>query len=218
MSATTAMFMLAGIWIGFGLLLALIMGRHGHDPFAWWLLGTLLGPLAVPLAVSSEGRQAERPERLGAGAPGRGPVDVLVGLDGSPEAGAALLTVLDLLGPQLGRLTLATVIDLDASVEHDRAKDQARVELRRRADLVQMRLWTPSPEADEDGRRFPDLILVPGQPAEALQRLAVEGGYDLLAVGSRGTGLSKVLLGSTASALAAKAKIPVLLAGGLPAD
>ncbi|HSO56490.1 MAG TPA: hypothetical protein VL330_27970 [Actinomycetes bacterium] len=69
MSATTAMFMLAGIWIGFGLLLALIMGRHGHDPFAWWLLGTLLGPLAVPLAVSSEGRQAERPERLRACSP-----------------------------------------------------------------------------------------------------------------------------------------------------
>jgi nucleotide-binding universal stress UspA family protein len=92
---------------------------------------------------------------------------------------AALLTVLDLLGPQLGRLTLATVIDLDASVEHDRAKDQARVELRRRA---------------------------------------VEGGHDLLAVGSRGAGLSKVLLGSTAATLAARSKIPVLLSGGLPTD
>jgi hypothetical protein len=50
---------------------------------------------------------------------------------------------LDLLGPQLGRLTLATVIDLDASVEHDRAKEQARVELLRRADQIRMRLWTP---------------------------------------------------------------------------
>jgi hypothetical protein len=77
---------------------------------------------------------------------------VLVGLDGSPEAGAALLTVLELLGPQLGRLTLATVIDLDASVEHDRAKDQGRIELRRRADQIRMRLWTPSQDLDEDGR------------------------------------------------------------------
>jgi hypothetical protein len=55
MSATTAMFTLAGIWIGIGLLLALVMGRHGHDPFAWWLLGTLLGPLAIPLALSPNG-------------------------------------------------------------------------------------------------------------------------------------------------------------------
>ena len=101
MSATTAMFTLAGIWIGIGLLLALVMGRHGHDPFAWWLLGTLLGPLALPLALSAEWCQAERAQQLRIGVPGRGPVDVLVGLDGAPQAGAALLTVLNLLGPQL---------------------------------------------------------------------------------------------------------------------
>ena len=56
-----------------------------------------------------------------------------------------------------------------------------------------------------------------GRPAEELQRLAVERGYDLLVVGTRGTGLSKVLLGSTATELAAHAKVPVLLAGGDPA-
>jgi nucleotide-binding universal stress UspA family protein len=53
-----------------------------------------------------------------------------------------------------------------------------------------------------------------GRPAEALQRLAVESGHDLLVVGTRGAGLSKLLLGSTATALAAHAKVPVLLAGG----
>jgi nucleotide-binding universal stress UspA family protein len=214
MSATTAMFTLAGIWIGIGLLLALVMGRHGHDSFAWWLLGPLLGPLALPLALSAERRQADRAQQLRIGVPGRGPVDVLVGLDGSPEAGAALLTVLDLLGPQLGRLTLAAVIDLDASVEHDRARDQARAELLGRADQIRMRLWSPSQDPDEHGRPFPDLILLPGQPAEALQRLAAEGAYDLVVVGGRGSGLSKALLGSTATTLAAQAKVPVLLAGG----
>lgn len=61
---------------------------------------------------------------------------------------------------------------------------------------------------------LPDLILLPGQPAEALQRLAAEGAYDLVVVGGRGSGLSKVLLGSTATTLAAQAKVPVLLAGG----
>jgi nucleotide-binding universal stress UspA family protein len=33
-------------------------------------------------------------------------------------------------------------------------------------------------------------------------------------VGGRGSGLSKVLLGSTATTLAAHAKVPVLVAGG----
>ena len=56
------------------------------------------------------------------------------------------------------------------------------------------------------------LVLLAGRPAEALQRLAIEGGYDLLVVGARGAGLSRVLLGSTATTLAAHAKVPVLLA------
>ena len=58
MSATTAMFTLAGIWIGIGLLLALIMARHGHDPFAWWLLGTSSAGVAASFAV---GATASRP-------------------------------------------------------------------------------------------------------------------------------------------------------------
>ena len=60
MAATTALLTLAATWIGIGVLLALLMGRHGHDPFAWWLLGTLLGPLALPLAVAAERRRGER--------------------------------------------------------------------------------------------------------------------------------------------------------------
>ena len=47
-----------------------------------------------------------------------------------------------------------------------------------------------------------------------MPRLAAEGAYDLVVVGGRGSGLSKVLLGSTATTLAAQAKVPVLLAGG----
>ena len=64
MSATTALLTLAAIWAGVGLLVALVMGRHGHDPFAWWLLGTMLGtmlgPLVVPLVAAAEHRRADR--------------------------------------------------------------------------------------------------------------------------------------------------------------
>jgi nucleotide-binding universal stress UspA family protein len=213
MSATTALPTLAATWVGIGLLLALIMGRHGHDPFAWWLLGTLLGPLALPLAVSAEHRRGERAWLVRGGRPGRGPVDVLVGLDDSGEAAAALATVLDLLGPRLGRLTLVTVLELDASVEHNRAQARARAELERQGRLVQLRLSTHQ-HGPDDGRRVPRLVLATGYPTQVLSRLATEGGYDLLVVGSRGAGPSKVLLGSTATTLAAHAKVPVLVAGG----
>ncbi len=214
MSATTALFILAAAWVGAGLLVALVMGRHGHDPFAWWLLGTVLGPLVVPLVISAERHRAERARLVRAGEPGRGPVDVLVGIDGSPEAAAALATVLDLLGPRLGRLALATVTDLDASVEHDRLQAQACLQLQRQAETVRAWLSTQPRGPGQDGPRIPELLLLAGRPADALQRLAVESGYDLLVVGTRGAGLSKVLLGSTATVLAAHAKVPVLLAGG----
>jgi nucleotide-binding universal stress UspA family protein len=213
MSATTALVALAATWVGVGLLLAWVMGRHGHDPFAWWLLGSLLGPLAGPLAISAERHPADQAWPLRAGRPGRGPVDVLAGLDGSPEAVAALAAALDLLGPRLGRLTLVTVLELDASVEHDRARVRARAELERQARLVQLRLSTGQ-HGPDDGRRVPGLVLLAGRPAQALQRLATEGGYDLLVAGTRGAGLSKLVLGSTATTLAAQAKVPVLLAGG----
>jgi hypothetical protein len=145
MSSTTALFILAAAWVGAGLLVALVMGRHGHDPFAWWLLGTVLGPLVVPLVISAERHRAERARLVRAGEPGRGPVDVLVGIDGSPEAAAALATVLDLLGPRLGRLALATVTDLDASVEHDQQQAQACLQLQRQAETV--RAWLSTSRA-----------------------------------------------------------------------
>jgi len=122
--------------------------------------------------------------------------------------------VLDLLGPRLGRLALATVTDLDTSVEHDRRQAQACAELERQAKTVRAWLSTQPSGPGGDGPRIPELLLLAGRPAEALQRLAVERGYDLLVVGTRGTGLSKVLLGSTATALAAHTKLPVMLAGG----
>ena len=43
------------------------------------------------------------------------PISVLVGVDGSVEAGAAACTVVELFGPRLGHLMLAAVIDFDAA-------------------------------------------------------------------------------------------------------
>ena len=101
------------------------MGRLGHSSYAWGLLGLLLGPIALLLALVEV--RNERPwwtRLVASGDPGGGPVDVLVGIDGSPESAAAT--------------------------------------------------------------------------AAALDTIAAEDGYDLLVVGARGAGLSKVLLGGVA--------------------
>ena len=76
-----------------GLVLAIVMGRLGHSPFAWGLLGLVLGPIAMLLALVEV--RSERPwwtRLVASGDPGSGPVDVLVGIDGSPESAAATTT------------------------------------------------------------------------------------------------------------------------------
>ncbi len=213
MSATVALAALALALMCTGLVLAVVMGRRGHDPFGWWLLGTVLGPLALPLALSAERKRRSAVVRiLRQGTPGGGPVDVLVGIDGSPEAAAALMAALDLLGPRLGRLTLAAVTHPDGSVEQRREVARSCAELERRAAVAETWL-TEHALLLADRGCAPELVLEVGQPAEVLQRLAVEGGYDVLVAGTRGAGLSKAVLGSVARELVAHAKVPVLLSG-----
>ena len=48
----------------------------------------------------------------------------------------------------------------------------------------------------------PERVVVFGSPARALSEYAAANGYSLVAVGRRGKGIAKALLGSTASALA----------------
>jgi nucleotide-binding universal stress UspA family protein len=197
MSFTEVTLVVAVSWLTAGLTLSLFMGRRGHDPFSWLLLGTLFGPLGAIFAAEARSRERPGPADLVATgrAAGPGPVDVLVGIDGSSGSRAALHAVTELLGPRIGRLTLATVIPFDSGVEAQRSA---------RAGL------------EEQGRAVPDgpqLELLHGRPAEALLDRTVEGGYDLLVIGTRGTGASTSILGSTAVDAARSAKVPVLLMG-----
>ena len=48
--SSNALFAVMAAWLAIGLVLALVLGRRGHDPFSWFVLGTLLGPLAIAFA------------------------------------------------------------------------------------------------------------------------------------------------------------------------
>jgi nucleotide-binding universal stress UspA family protein len=117
-------------------------------------------------------------EHQNVGQPGPGPVDVLAGLDGSPQAAAALAAALDLLGPCLGaahpgRPSVAAQVKTAA----------LRAELEHQGELATAQLASDG----RAGRSWaPELLLAAGNPAEVLGQLAAEGGYDLLIVGSRG--------------------------------
>jgi nucleotide-binding universal stress UspA family protein len=188
---------------------AAVLGRIGHSPFAWGVLGLVLGPIALLLALVAA-RNEPAPARLVAsGVPGSGPVDVLVGIDGSPESGAATTAALDLLGARVGRLTLVAVTEIDDSVAGRREQRRLRDELERQAEAV--RIWLQ--ERDATHTVVPELLVRSGQPAATLDRIAAEDGYGLLVVGARGAGLSRFMLGSVATGLAARASVPVLVIG-----
>ena len=199
-SYSTFVIVAAACWLSIGLTLALVMGRRGHDAFAWLILGTLFGPLSAIFAVESRGDERPSPELVKARhSSGPGPIDALVGIDGSPESQAALHAAIEILGPRLGRLTLATVIPYDSGMDRRRTA---------RATLVEQA------EALGDG---PRVELLHGRPAPVLLERALSDGYDLLVIGTRGAGASKALLGSTAADVAESTKIPVLLMGdGVP--
>ena len=187
---------IAATWLAIGAALSVLMGRRGHDPYSWFILGMFLGPIALPLAVYTDRGPRREPHEVAQPPKGPGPVDVLVGFDGSPEARAAVDAAAELLGSRVGRLTLARVVPAYCGPETEHvAVESLREEARRLLPLTA------------------GLEVVEGRPATALTELAVAGGYELLTIGTRGAGLSTALLGSTATELARHSKLPVLLVG-----
>jgi len=187
----------AVLWLMVGVALSVVMGRRGHLSVGWGILGVALGPLAFLIAIGAARHEGdEPPSHIVSPRSTGGAVDVLVGVDGSAESRLAMERAVSLLGPQLGRLTLATVVPFDDVPNHTR---QALAELDRHARIS----GVPAPGEE----------LLYGQPARALVDFACRGGYDLLAIGGRGHGLTKAVLGSTAAALSSGCPVPVLIAG-----
>lgn len=182
-------------WLTIGAVLWVVMGRRGHFGFGWGILGAMLGPLAVVAALFSVRLEGEgTPSTRVPGTSLGGPVDVVVGIDGSPECEAALRHVVSMLGPRLGRLTLAAVIPFDDVPPH---ATTVFAGLDRQASLSGVT------EVGEE--------VLHGAPARALADFATSGGYALLAIGTKGKGLSKAVLGSTAMELAGGCRVPVLM-------
>ncbi|MGZ8628719.1 MAG: universal stress protein [Actinomycetota bacterium] len=198
-TATEALAIALAVWLTVGITLAVVMGRRGHGSFQWFLVGAVLGPIALPVAWAKVRDEPDAESReIASGVPGAGDVDVLVGIDGSPESEAALHAVVELLGTRIRRLTLAGV------TEFDDTSAQAQENTRRA--IASLERTATSTDAAEPG-----MVLLSGRPADALTDRARKDGYGLLVVGRRGRGATKALLGSTASRLAHGTDVPVLI-------
>jgi len=205
MTATAALFIVLGVWIVIGIVAAVAMGRRGHAPFAWVVLGAVLGPLVVPVGLAAardeqpRGRPSALP-RIPVPAAGE-PLDVLIGVDGSKDALGAMRRALDLFGPLVGRCTIATVLDYDAGLSNVPTAEQERGRT-----VLAEAVAAATPVLG----REPESELLVGRPADALCRHLHDGGYHLLVVAPRGRGLSEYVFGSVASRLA-RVGVPVAI-------
>jgi nucleotide-binding universal stress UspA family protein len=203
MSATSALFLLFLVWAAIGVSAALIMGRRGHTPVVWAFVGTVLGPLVIPLMIQAARREPRvAPAPLGATHSSGDMLDVVVGIDGSDEASAALRLVVDLFARIVGRLAIVTVVsyELGSPEQPTPARQNAEALLAEQVRATTERLG-----------REPQSAVLAGRPADALAQFATSGQFDLLVVGSRGRGASKLLMGSVATALARGVGLPVVV-------
>lgn len=198
MSATQVLLVVFAVWIAIGLTAAVVMGRRGHAAFSWLVVGAILGPLSIPVAIRSVRAGGEvAPRELRAPIPGPGTIDVLVGIDGSEASRAALERSIELLGDRIGRLMLATVVDLETAAADGAQAREREAELERLASGI--------------AGGLAGSVVLAGKPADSLRTFATQNGFELLVVGRRGRGASKAILGSTAAALSERSGVPLLI-------
>lgn len=199
---------LAIAWIMIGASVGVVEGRHGH----WrrgWVVSAILGPFAVALALGRPSLPPPSPTVLRTGRARRGSVDLLVGFDGSASSMEAAALAIGLFGPRARRVTLATVLDVDTAAPHADNTLYLEPWPEKQAALDDLDGAVTSLEADFGIK--PGSVILAGAPADALERYAIDEGYEVLVVGSRGRGLSKLLFGSCASTIASNAKVPVMI-------
>lgn len=187
-------------WVASGVLTAFVMRRRGHDLAVWLALGSVLGPLILPLAIERarfHEAAAARSEMMKT--PVRHGFDVVAGIDGSDEAIAAVEAALELFGDSITTLTLATVLDYDAQ------SAAAGLEPRERAQAVLDRVAS----AVDVG--FVRTQILFGRADRELAEYARTHGAELIVVGARGHGASEALFGSITSRLVGACELPVFV-------
>jgi nucleotide-binding universal stress UspA family protein len=201
-------------WLMVGAAVGVVEARRGYWRLAW-VVSAMLGPFAIPLALQRRRLAMPDPVVLARGRTRRGRVDVLVGFDGSSDSIAAAELAIGLFGPRVRRVTLATVLDIDTAAPHadSRLYPQPWPEERQARELLDAAAVTLRASSGHEAGQ----VVLAGDPADALENYAREEGYEVIVVGCRGHGLSKMLLGSCASRLAGKTAVPVLIIPREPA-
>jgi hypothetical protein len=111
-------------WMAFGLVIAAILIRRGHDTRSMIAMGAGLGPLMLIVANDTiqHREAATAPVVVSAGVDRGGPIDVLVLIQGDPRDVSTVLPSLSAIGSDLGQLILGRIVDyewLEGDLDND---------------------------------------------------------------------------------------------------
>ncbi|MGQ0802360.1 MAG: hypothetical protein ACT4PI_00630 [Actinomycetota bacterium] len=152
------------VWLTTGPVLAWRMGRQGFDPGSWLVLGLVVGPLAIPLALMDTLWWTPPPPLVVRRAqPGAGELDALVVVSPAEEWLARAQQAIDQLGAGLRRLAVVCVLPA-AGPQRDQVEVAAA--LRRDAEIL------ASPTIG--------LAVLFGRPDDAVRRFAAAEGYEVV--------------------------------------
>lgn len=200
MTWTQFVIIVASVWLLTGIVSALVMHRHGHRWFTWFMLGATFGPLVLPLLPITLGAdRAPGMQTLRRGLIGAGDVNLVAGIDGSPASVAAIREAIRLSGDDLRSVTLVEVLDQESRTEDtiDGTLDRCVAELGALPNGV-----------------APELVHAFGPPVDTLVA-AARGRNAILVLGEHGRGLAPLGLGTVTKRIRSRARGPYVIIGGL---
>jgi nucleotide-binding universal stress UspA family protein len=137
--------------------------------------------------------------------------NVLVAIDGSPDADRALEQAIDLAASERARLTLFTSVNSPPAVAYSGIGGDVVTKLTKEAQAEAERILRSALErVPEDVSVTTVMSKVPARPG--LLHLLEDGRHDLIVMGSRGRGaLRSALLGSVSHYVLHHSPVPVLI-------
>jgi Adenylate and Guanylate cyclase catalytic domain len=85
-AATDVLLIGLAVWLTVAITVAVLMGRREHSPFEWFLIGAVLGPIALPIAWGRIRDEPTAPDRevVDEGAPAAGLPPTRIGIHSGP--------------------------------------------------------------------------------------------------------------------------------------
>lgn len=206
-------------WLGtaslFGGASALAAARWGRDPFAWMLLGGVLGPLGLILLVAMHRDDLRRPVRYVIG-PAMGPSRstgerVLLAVDGSAGSLAAAETAIERHGATAREVCVLAVLPLEQADGLGSAGSLIR--RRRMEDEFRRRVWQAADRLA--GASVPvRTIMAFGEPCQQIARVAADERCDVILLGYRPRAARALLRRLLPQAIAIAAGRPIVVVEG----